>query len=318
MQNQKKQIEAPLVIPPLQNRDWREIAKKRKNAARFVPASAPNGFDGSVGGLGTRDTIGAGAVRGGLHLMTKVEKAGVDGAKIVQEANGFKEADPRPEPETEDQRAIRAILASATGEATPLDGPSIDIIPMTSATVTEADAFQQDVRDLPDVATLDDYARVPVSQFGAALLRGMGWKEGTAASLTRSGPVEPYLPEARPALLGIGAKPREENVGAKRPEKRYVPVVKMEKGKGKDGGRDMRDGSGMSSRAESRHGSASTSRRTSRSPPRRDRDRESDRNGGRRERDRGFDESERDRDRRRYDQGYEKDGERGYRRRGDR
>jgi hypothetical protein len=283
MQNQKKQIEAPLVIPPLQNRDWREIARKRKNAARFVPASAPNGSDGSVGGLGTRDTIGSGPVQGGLHLMTKVEK---EGAKIVQEANVLKEAGPRPEPETEDQRAIRAILASATGEATPLDGPSIDIIPMASATVTEADAFQQDVQDLPDVATLEDYARVPVSQFGAALLRGMGWKEGTAASLTRPGPVEPYLPEARPALLGIGAKPREENVGTKRPEKRYVPVIKMEKG-----GRD-RDGSGMSSRAESRHGSASTSRRTSRSPPRRDRDRE------RLERDR---DSEMDRDRRRHD-----------------
>ena len=57
--------------------------------------------------------------------------------------------------------------------------------------------------------TLADYERVPVSQFGAALLRGMGWKEGTAASRKNKGPVEPYLPQSRPALLGIGAKEKE-------------------------------------------------------------------------------------------------------------
>jgi G-patch domain len=77
-----------------------------------------------------------------------------------------------------------------------------------------------------------------VSQFGAALLRGMGWKEGTAASRTRPGLVEPWLPSSRPALLGIGAKERPEedipsaNKGgylSKRPEKRYVPVVKLQR-----------------------------------------------------------------------------------------
>lgn len=87
-------------------------------------------------------------------------------------------------------------------------------------------------------ATLADYERVPVSQFGAALLRGMGWKEGTAASRTRPGLVEPWLPSARPALLGIGAKERpQEDIPpsgngrfvSKRPEKRYVPIVKVQR-----------------------------------------------------------------------------------------
>src|ERR1700722_1023965 len=301
-----QKVTTPLVIPPLQDRDWREIARKRRTGAQFVPASAtvPTGADGSVGGLGTKDTIGAGPVRGGLVLMKKKETVKDEMDVDLQ----VSKADPDLEPETEDQKAIRAILASANGELDHSDGPLIDIIPIpTSATpVSEADAFHQDMLDLPDATTLDAYARVPVSQFGAALLRGMGWKEGTAASLTGRGPVEPYLPEARPALLGMGAKVREEDLGegrGKRPNKKYVPLIKREKEKGNedDRGRESRDGSGRSSRRrtpESRHGSTPSSRRTSRSPPRKDRDRDRDK-GGRRER--YSNDVERERDRRKYD-----------------
>lgn len=71
--------------------------------------------------------------------------------------------------ETEDQKALRAILAGVNGVEH--DGPMIDIIPTP---ISEADAYKQDVNELPEAATLEDYARVPVSQFGAAPLRGMG------------------------------------------------------------------------------------------------------------------------------------------------
>lgn len=30
----------------------------------------------------------------------------------------------------------------------------------------------------PDESTLDDYESVPIEQFGLAILRGMGWKDG--------------------------------------------------------------------------------------------------------------------------------------------
>lgn len=90
---------------------------------------------------------------------------------------------------------------------------------------------------LSSQSSLDDYARVPVASFGMALLKGMGWKEGQAASRTRTGMVSPYEPKARPALLGIGAKEREQpelkkgekpkNDWKKRQEaKVYVPVIK--------------------------------------------------------------------------------------------
>ena len=49
----------------------------------------------------------------------------------------------------------------------------------------ETEAFRKDVEKLPDEATMEDYERVPVEQFGAALLRGLGWKEGQGVGRNR-------------------------------------------------------------------------------------------------------------------------------------
>jgi len=205
-------------------------------------------------------------------------------------------------PETDDERALRAVLASAqsTDANGAYNGPIIDII---AAPVTEEDAYKQDVAALPESASLEDYERVPVSQFGAALLRGMGWKEGEVASRSKrfhgkgqdgkqKGLIEPWIPTARPALLGIGAKEKEvyddgsaKGKGGKgkgRPEKRYIPVVKVEKnGSGASGGeRDGDSRSGSISRRRSPERSRRESSRRSPSPAgdrRRDKDYDRDR-----------------------------------------
>jgi len=83
------------------------------------------------------------------------------------------------------------------------------IIEGNNAPMTEGDAFEHDVASAPDMATLDDYARVPVEQFGAALLRGMGWKDGEGIGSQKGKRLAKdtgKLPERRAALLGIGAK----------------------------------------------------------------------------------------------------------------
>ena len=193
---------------------------------------------------------------------------------------------------SEDEAALRAVLAEARGEPLLPSGPALTIAP-----VSETDALRQDVAELPDAATAADYARVPVAQFGAALLRGMGWKEGTAATRKPGrGLVEPYLPPARPALLGIGAKEQEvyddgskKRKGAGRPERRYVPIVKQEKTPS-----GTASPAGRRSRSRSPRRSATSSRRTS---PDRYRERESN---GRRNDDMDRRRTE-DRDRRRYD-----------------
>jgi hypothetical protein len=321
--HEKPKPQGPLVIPAQKNRDWRELARKRKNL--YVPpsAAATTGADGSVGGLGTRDTINSGPQAAGLqlHKRVKVEEDEME----VEPAQTEATAEPvkQEEEETEDQKALRALLAGTDDT----QRPRVEVIPA----VSEDDAFKQDVVELPESASLEDYERVPVEDFGAALLRGMGWKEGTAASRTRRGPVEPWLPSARPALLGIGAKEKEVfddgskgKKGKGRPDKRYVPVVKKERTP-RDGEREG-PGSGTSSRRRTpsprgSRRSPSPERRRERNHDRRDadydrdrrRDTERDRDGGRdrekeRERDRDYD-SRRD-DRRDYDSSSRRDRDR--------
>jgi G-patch domain len=216
-----------------------------------------------------RDSIDSGPQLEGLQVRAKRIKLEVESTEC-EVVNTVKEE--AQVEETEEQRAIRALLAGAGGDGSE-NGAIVDVVPAcTDRRPTEDDAFRQDIDVLPDEATLADYERVPVSQFGAALLRGMGWKEGTAASKTRKGPVEPWLPQARPALLGIGAKEKElfdDGSGGKRgkpkPERRYVPVVKREREE------SAGDQSGSSSRRRSpeppsRAQSSASSRRASRSP----------------------------------------------------
>lgn len=305
----------PLVIPSKPNPDWREAARKRRaGAARFVPdsAKASTGADGSVGGLGTRDSINSGPQLSGIQFGNKEVKVDRSTTSTDEENNMIVEEREKEEivEETEDQKALRALLDGGMDSA-----PQIDSIPVPPS---ETEALQQDVADLPDVATIEDYARVPITAFGAAMLRGMGWVDGGAVTSSerakKNALVEPYLPKSRPALLGIGAKEQEVlDDGSKQKkkrrgdEKRYIPLVRQE-----------------SSREESRNGSTTVSRRASRSPERRseakssrrddDRERRSDRRrdddydkprregdrDGRRERDRD-DRGDRDGRRRRDD-----------------
>ncbi|OJA07916.1 hypothetical protein AZE42_03685 [Rhizopogon vesiculosus] len=278
----------PLIIPSKPNPDWREAARKRRAGARFIPDSAKvsTGADGSIGGLGTRDTINSGPQLSGLQQVSRFQTTIKSQSTTTDEEIEMKVEEHvkvEVEEETEDQKALRALLAGDPDLA-----PQIDSIPVPPS---ETDALQQDVAALPDVASAEDYARVPITAFGAAMLRGMGWVDGGAVTSSekfkKNALVEPYLPKSRPALLGIGAKEQEVlDDGSKKKkrrgdEKRYIPLVKQE-----------------SSREQSRSGSATVSRRASRSPERRSGGersrRDDDRNRSRREDGR---DGQRDRDR---------------------
>ncbi len=304
--------QGPLVIPSLKNRDWRELARRRRagaNGRMYVPPAgqAGTGADGSVGGLGTRDSINTGPQVEGLQFRKRARLDNSESMAVELEPSAVTTQE-QPE-ETEDQRAIRALLASAEGDDGH-EGPTVDMIPLPNgASVrrgpTEDDAFKQDVDELPNEATLADYERVPVAQFGAALLRGMGWKPGEPASRNKKrGIVEPWLPPSRPALLGIGAKEREtfddgsdRRRKPSRPDRKYIPVSR----------RESSDRSPSLSQPPSR----SDSRRASPSLSERERKDHSDTRDRRRERDREWD---RDRDGRGRDRDSEREGDRDRRR----
>lgn len=269
--HEKPKPNGPLVIPALKNRDWRALAKKRKTAQMYVPESgraAVTGADGTVGGLGTRDAINSGPQAVGLQFRQKRLAAEVNEVDMLE---GEVEIKAQVE-ESEDQLALRALLAGAVGEGDEDFSNRTTIIP-----VTEDEAFRQDVEELPESSTLDDYTDMPVSEFGAAMLRGMGWTgEGKGKKN-----IQPWLPQSRPALLGIGAKEKEVfNDGSKKklfgkPDKKYIPVIKKER---------PTDSSASSRNRSPSPSRYSGSRRTTRSPSpgrknRSSRDDDSRRNG---------------------------------------
>ncbi|GAA5899689.1 hypothetical protein JCM5296_001401 [Sporobolomyces johnsonii] len=308
----------PLVIPALPNKDWRKAAEELRagRPARGAAAHAkkreiylPETSGGmrmsttsatpSTTSTGTStpvtdgaDRINAQEVVGGLDLPGRLKRGETEDAieRVRQEVEVVEVATPpapAPPPEerpgeTEEQRALRELLSG--GEGATEQRPSVEVIysgqDERNAPIEEADAFKRDVESRPDMASLEDYARVPVGEFGLAMLRGMGWAPGQAASRSGRGAIEAHVPSSRPALLGIGAKPMAEAMGeggkgkdakgargkggerkSRRDEMRFVPLVKQ----AREGGGG---GSGRSTPLTTADSSASSSRRASRSPPR--------------------------------------------------
>ncbi|GAA5962839.1 hypothetical protein JCM3765_001541 [Sporobolomyces pararoseus] len=297
----KPQPAAPLVIPALPNKDWRKAAeelragrKPGKKRELYLPerGGGMKMRDGDASGEPSTplsaadvDAINTEEVVGGLERRERRTQMEVDESEPKPE---FEEATPTStstsaappkQEETEEQRAMRELLGEAGGPAKTEEAELEAIYSAEDARngpIEEADAFKRDVDSRPDEASLEDYARVPVGAFGLAMLRGMGWKPGQAASRSGRGAIEAHVPSSRPSLLGIGAKPMAEAMGddkksskgkngtsapagkSRREEMKFMPLVKQ-----------AREGSasGRSTPLPITDGSTSSSRRPSRSPP---------------------------------------------------
>jgi G patch domain/KOW motif-containing protein len=113
-----------------------------------------------------------------------------------------------------DAQAARALVAEAQQLADgSTEAPPLEAIPLlmqnrppgTEAVQDDKAKFLTDVEQRPPESTLDDYERVPISHFGEAMLRGMGWSKGTAIGGTFKGLVEPIEFVPRASGLGLGA-----------------------------------------------------------------------------------------------------------------
>ena len=193
---------APLVIARQANRDWKDAANRKKRGRGGVPGREERGEGGREERNGGGGGAGAGTTEPskifGVSLASSRGEDANDALKVAEQTQG-NPPEPNAEvsvaPKTEDEEAMDALLGRTK--------KSELMIPA----LTEEDAFQNDVTEAPDMATLEDYARVPVEQFGAAMLRGMGWKDGDGIGLNKgTKQVKAKIPERRPALLGIGAK----------------------------------------------------------------------------------------------------------------
>lgn len=212
IRREEKKVEGPLVIPKLANRDWRGT-KKGKNLlppeVQAAQEAAERELRDRANGIVRKDVVdpaGDAEIAWGLTLTKrqKIEEkeegknGGVKGSdgdinSAVTEVAYVQEV------KTVEQEALEALMGTRQEKK----GPDL-VIPVTADTeeykgpVSETDAYKRAMAMAPNVSTLEDYERVPVEDFGAALLRGMGWKgekRGEVRDVKR-----------RQNLLGLGAK----------------------------------------------------------------------------------------------------------------
>jgi len=99
----------------------------------------------------------------------------------------------------------------------------------SSRVLSEDAALQEDLTQCGEEVKLDDYESMPISEFGMALMRGMGWKDGEALGGSRKGIIEPVEIRAQPEGLGLGAVPKEKSPERDRGSRRYIPKPGEEK-----------------------------------------------------------------------------------------
>jgi G patch domain/KOW motif-containing protein len=113
--------------------------------------------------------------------------------------------------ESLEEQAMKMLIHEANQDANQLaNGPILatNSIPGIHL-MNEDDKFKLDVNLRPKDTSLEDYDDVPVDQFGAALLRGMGWKDGDSVGRNKNSLSRPIEFIARPEFLGLGAAPAE-------------------------------------------------------------------------------------------------------------
>ena len=226
--DRRKEEKELLIIPALKNRDWREESRKkrRKNLLPAeVQAAQSEAYEESKAPQVERDEV---SKQSGISFVQKDQ----DGDTTMAEGQTSQHP---PEqvakvPKMEDEEAMEALLGGEkkSNLIVPAlkddnrDGYNLEDSANEDYT-NEDDRFRADVASRPDVSTLDEYAAIPVEGYGAALMRGMGWKEGDpvgkrrsqqqGATTTTTTNAKPRVVERRPALLGIGAKEVPNGLG---------------------------------------------------------------------------------------------------------
>lgn len=251
-----KETKKELVIPALPNRDWRNNIIRRQGGSKYQPLQQSEVQPEA--GIPKKEELTFGLNKGvkSIKIDDKDSKS-----EELQEENS--------KPKTEDEKAVLALINNGISSNTTSD---ITIAPVNSQynrsvtyvdsdeekdeefvePISEAEAFLRDISSRPDAPSLNAYNEMPVEEFGAALLRGMGWKgpESESRKNDKTHKIDIDGALRRPAFLGIGAKPMDLSNGknssqpsteigawgksaATRDERRndriYVPLIKVDK-----------------------------------------------------------------------------------------
>lgn len=208
--SQPKQEQKERVIENNGNGDWRKRGHRAGQGKNLLPAEVQAAQSGN--GLVTQEKDEA-SQRYGLQYADKDETrtkvpAGMNGVEPSTAMDG-KEQEKVAEM-TDDDRALRALL----DDQGPTSTAMIDVRANDQwQQRSEADDFRADVSMRPDSSTLEEYASMPVEEFGMAMLRGMGKKRRANGEVIEFGGekdksnVQGKERKKQEGFLGIGAKP---------------------------------------------------------------------------------------------------------------
>jgi len=191
------------VISSLENRDWRaDIKARRGDKVSVTQPSSSSKEDHSV------ETAPADQdrdVKWGLNVKkrsTQGTPASSNDDKLEKHetsASGNATTSPPPQ-EDADKEAMNALL----GKRKPAQDLVINHTAVKSKPqFSEQDAYQRSIQEAAEVSTIEEYSDIPEGEFGAAMLRGMGWKGEELGS-------KPKEVKRRPHLMGLGSKEDEE------------------------------------------------------------------------------------------------------------
>ncbi|KAI1432302.1 hypothetical protein GGR50DRAFT_616569 [Xylaria sp. CBS 124048] len=188
------------VISSQKNRDWKaDIKTRREDRATPSHPSVLNNSLESAPASADQET----PVKWGLNISQKspqTEPFNTGENVETQEINSDASALLPQSPRDADKDAMDALLDKR--------GPAQRLIINGSVTsskpkLSEEGAYLKSIQEASEVSTVEEYSEIPEGEFGAAMLRGMGWKG------EEFGP-KPKQVKRRPHLMGLGSKEDEE------------------------------------------------------------------------------------------------------------
>ncbi|KAI1477337.1 DExH-box splicing factor binding site-domain-containing protein [Daldinia eschscholtzii] len=197
---------APYVITGHKNRDWKAELKAQRSTKGETPLRRTESGDSAERDPADQDK----QIKWGLT----VTKKSVQGTENLDESpskdqgpatNDREETNRDDEPaasKDEDNDAIDALLGKKRKSAKDLviEGESRHSTPTT---LSEQDAYRRRMEEAAEVSTIEEYDQIPEGEFGAAMLRGMGWNGEERGA-------KPKEVKRRPNLMGLGSKEDEE------------------------------------------------------------------------------------------------------------
>ncbi|KAI0426401.1 DExH-box splicing factor binding site-domain-containing protein [Xylaria sp. FL1042] len=195
-----KRYNKEYVITSQKNRDWKADVKN-KSGDRGVPlhpSSLKNHNQETAPADQEKD------IKWGLNVTKK----------SIQEGSSNSDDEPQEQEKDVSKTAIISPQSLRDADKDAMDAllgmrkPAHDLIIQDSGGKTkpqfsEQDAYQRSIMEAAEISTIEEYSEIPEGEFGAAMLRGMGWKGEEFGS-------KPKEVKRRPHLMGLGSKEDEE------------------------------------------------------------------------------------------------------------